>query len=178
MRLCLPERSGCYRRTSKNHKGEYHYDGCGCRQRNGRDACDNAASIREDLLMQRVKQTYQEVFADADSIIEDAIEEAWKLMQSNRGELRRIGGKIAELDRKIGSLTRLLVDPDIDATAKHAVSRQVGELETERKRLQSAVAELASDAKRQHRPAGRRRPPGPRRGRGIACHPDGDAGLH
>ena len=49
-------------------------------------------------------------------------------MQSNRGELQRIRAKIGELARKIGSLTGLLVDPDIDAMAKRAVSRQVGEL--------------------------------------------------
>ena len=34
----------------------------------------------------------------------------------------------------------------IDVTAKRAVSRQVGELEAERERLQQAVAELANDA--------------------------------
>ena len=138
--------SVCYRRTSKNRKGEYHYYGCGCRQRNGRGACGNAASVREDLLMERVNQTCQDVFADADSVIEDAIEEARKLMRSNRGELQRIRGQIGELDKKIGSMTRLLTDPDIEATAKRAVSRQVGELEAERERLQNAVAELANDA--------------------------------
>ena len=146
MIFCEECGSVCYRRTSKNRKGEYHYYGCGCRQRNGRDACGNAASIREDLLMERVRQTYHEVFADADSVIEDAIEEARKLMQTNRGELQRVRGKIGELDKKIASMTRLLVDPDIDATAKRAVSRQVGELETQRERLQQAVAELADDA--------------------------------
>ncbi len=52
----------------------------------------------------------------------------------------------AQLDKKIGSMTRLLVDPDIDAAAKRAVSRQVGELEAERERLQQTVAELAADA--------------------------------
>lgn len=65
---------------------------------------------------------------------------------SNPGELQRVRGQIGELDKKIGSMTRLLVDPDIDATAKRAVSRQVGELEAERERLQNAVAELANDA--------------------------------
>ncbi len=138
--------SVCYRRTSKNSKGEYHYYGCGCRQRNGRDACGNAGSIREDVLMERITRTYEDIFTDADSIIEDAIEEARKLMQSNRGELRRVRGKIGELDKKIGSLTRLLVDSDIDSTAKRAVSRQIGELEVERERLQQVVAELANDA--------------------------------
>jgi len=96
--------------------------------------------------MERITRTYQEVFADADSLIEDAIEEARKLTQSNRGELQRVRAKIGELDKKIGSMTRLLVDRDIDATAKRAVSRQVGELEAERERLQQAVAELANDA--------------------------------
>ncbi len=146
MIFCETCGSVCYRRTSKNRKGEYHYYGCGCRQRNGRDACSNAKNVREDLLMERIKATYAEVFADADSIIEDAIEEARKLMQSNRGELQRVRARIADLDKKIASMTRLLVDPDIDATAKRAVSRQMGEMETERERLQGAVAELATDA--------------------------------
>lgn len=146
MIFCEECGSVCYRRTSKNRNGEYNYYGCRCRQRNGRDACDNGASVREDLLMERIKRTYEEVFADADSIIEDAIDEARKLMQSNRDELQRVRGQIWELDRRIGSMTRLLLDPDIDGTAKRAVSRQVGELEAERERLQNAVAELANDA--------------------------------
>jgi site-specific DNA recombinase len=146
MIFCEECGSVCYQRTSKNHKGEYRYYSCGCRQRNGPGACDNRASVREDLLMERIKRTYEEVFADADSIIEDAIEEARKLMQSNRGELQRVRGQIGELDKKIGSMTRLLVDSDIDATAKRAVSRQIGELEAERERLQNVVAELARDA--------------------------------
>ncbi len=138
--------SVCYRRTSRNRKGEYHYYECGCRQRNGPDACRNTGSVREDRLLERITRTYQEVFADADALIEDAIEEARKLTQSSRGELQRVRAQIGQLDKKIGSMTRLLVDPDIDATAKRAVSRQVGELEAERERLQQTVAELAADA--------------------------------
>lgn len=138
--------SVCYRRTSRNRKGEYHYYECGCRQRNGPAACRNTGSVREDLLLERITRTFREVFADADSLIEDAIEEARKLTQASRGELQRVRAKIGQIDKKIGSMTRLLVDPDIDATAKRAVSRQVGELEAERERLQQAVAELASDA--------------------------------
>jgi DNA invertase Pin-like site-specific DNA recombinase/cell division septum initiation protein DivIVA len=138
--------SVCYRRTSKNRKGEYNYYGCGCRQRNGPDTCRNAGSVREDELLERVRDTFEAIFDDADSIIEDAIEEARKLLNSNRGELQRAKAKIGELDRKIGSMTRLLVDPDIDAKAKKAVSRQVGELESERERLQQRVAELDDDA--------------------------------
>ena len=146
MIFCEKCGSVCYRRTSKNRKGEYHYYGCGCRQRNGRDTCHNAANIREDLLMERIKRSYEEIFADADSIVEDAIEEARKLMQSNQGEFQRVRGQIGQLDKKIGSMTRLLTDPDIDTTAKRAVSRQIGELETQRERLQQAVAGVAADA--------------------------------
>jgi len=138
--------SVCYRRTSRNRKGEYHYYECGCRQRNGPDACRNTGSVREDRLLERIRRTYEAIFADADALIEDAIEEARKLTQSSRGELQRVRAQIGQLDKKIGSMTRLLVDPDIDATAKRAVSRQVGELEAERERLQQAVAELAADA--------------------------------
>ena len=138
--------SVCYRRTSRNRKGEYHYYGCGCRQRNGPETCLNAGSVREDVLLERVKQTFSAIFDDADSVIEDAIEEARKLLNANRNDLQQTKGRIGELDRKIGSFTRLLVDPDIDATAKKAVSRQMGELEAERERLQQRVADLAENA--------------------------------
>jgi len=53
---------------------------------------------------------------------------------------------LAEADKKIGSLTRLLCDPDIDAAAKKAISRQLGEQEAERERLQKATSELAEEA--------------------------------
>jgi len=105
-------------------------------------------------LLERIRRTYEAIFADADSLIEDAIEEARKLTQSSRGELQRVRAQIGQLDKKIGSMTRLLVDPDaageaqryIDAAAKRAVSRQVGELEAKREWLQQAVAKLANDA--------------------------------
>lgn len=38
------------------------------------------------------------------------------------------------------------MDPDIEPAAKKAVSRQVGELESEHERLQEALPELADDA--------------------------------
>ncbi len=109
-------------------------------------ACRNTGSVREDRLLERIRRTYEAIFADADALIEHAIEEARKLTQSNRGELQRVRAQIGQLDKKIGSMTRLLVDPDNDAAAKRAVSQQVGELEAERERLQQAVAELAADA--------------------------------
>jgi len=112
MIFCEACGSVCYRRTSRNRKGEYNYYGCGCRQRNGPGPCRNTGSVREDRLVERITRTYREVFDDADSLIEDATEEARKLTESSRGELQRVRAKIGELDRKTGSLTRLLVDPD------------------------------------------------------------------
>jgi DNA invertase Pin-like site-specific DNA recombinase len=144
--VCETCGSICYRRKSKNAKGEYHYYGCGCRQRHGPDACENKASIREDLLLQEVTRTFKDLFEDADSIIEEATEEARRLMRKNRGAVRRIGGQLAEIEKKVASLTRLLCDPDIDVAAKKAISRQLGEQEAERERLQKATSELAEEA--------------------------------
>ena len=50
-------------------------------------ACRNTGSVREDRLLERIRRTYEAIFADADALIEDAIEEARKLTQSSRGEL-------------------------------------------------------------------------------------------
>jgi len=146
MIFCEACGSVCYRRGSKNHKGEYQYYHCGCRHRNGNDACENAASVREDVLIARITQTFDVLFQETDSIIEDAIEEARKLLDSNRDEAKRIRGQLAEADRKIGSLTRLLMDPDIGMAAKKAISRQLGEEEADRDRLQQAISELADRA--------------------------------
>ena len=102
--------------------------------RNGPDACRNTGSVREDRLLERITRTYQHVFADADALIEDAIEEARKLTQSSRGELQRVRAKIRQLDKTLASMTGLLVDPDaageaqryIEAAPTRAVSRQIG----------------------------------------------------
>jgi site-specific DNA recombinase len=138
--------SVCYRRTAKNHKGEYHYYNCGCRQRNGPDVCSNAASVREDTLVQRIARTLDEVFEDTEAIVEEAVEEARKMLNENREEAQRVLAQLADLDRKVTRLTGLLMDPDIDLAAKKALSRQLGEQETERERLQKAVTEMGERA--------------------------------
>ncbi len=53
---------------------------------------------------------------------------------------------LADLDKRIGPMTRLLTDPDIDVGAKKAISRQVGEMEVERERLQQVMSRLADQA--------------------------------
>jgi hypothetical protein len=138
--------SVCYHRFSKNRKGEYHYYSCGCRQRNGSEICGNGGAVREDVLIQAVTQTYQRLFDNVDTLVEEVLREARKLADANRNEVQRVRGQIAEIDRKIGPMTRLLADPDIDATAKKAVSRQLGELEVGRERLLALSVELAEQA--------------------------------
>jgi len=93
-----------------------------------------------------VAKTFKDLFEDADSLIQEATEEAQRLMRKNRGEVRRIGGQLAEIEKNVGSLTRLLCDPDIDAAAKKAISRQLGEQEAQRERLQKATSGLAEEA--------------------------------
>jgi hypothetical protein len=100
--------------------------------RNGPDASRNTGSVREDRLLERITRTYQEVFADAHALIEDGIEEARKLTQSSRGELQRAAAQIGQLDKKLASMTGLLVDPDaageaqryIDAAPTRTVSQR------------------------------------------------------
>ena len=138
--------SVCYHRFSKNRKGEYHYYGCGCRQRNGAEACGNYGAVREDVLIQAVTNAYQRLFDNADTLVEDVLREARKVADANRGEVQRVRGQMAEIDKKIGPMMRLLADPDIDATAKKAISRQLGELESERERLLALSVEVAEQA--------------------------------
>ena len=60
--------------------------------------------------------------------------------------MTRIKAEIADLDRKIGMLMGLLVDPETDANAKKAVLRQAGELEQRREQLHGATGRLAEEA--------------------------------
>ena len=54
--------------------------------------------------------------------------------------------KLDQVEAEIDSLMRLLRDKDIDSMAKKVISRQLGEQETERERLQSVVSALAEQA--------------------------------
>jgi len=136
----------CYSRQSKNAKGNYYYYGCGVRQRTAADVCDNSATIREDLLMADITRAFATVFDDAESIITEATAEAEQMMDSNRQEVTRIKGQLAEIDKEIGSLTRLLMDPDMEPAARKAIIRQMGEVETRREQLHGAIAETAERA--------------------------------
>lgn len=136
----------CYIRQSRNRKGNYYYYACGIRQRAVREACDNMAVVREDILMRDLTQAFEAVFDDAESIIAEATAEAQEMMNSSRQESARIKSQIAEIDKEIAGLTRLLVDRDLEDAAKKAVIRQMGELETRREQLHGAIAEMLGAA--------------------------------
>jgi hypothetical protein len=136
----------CYSRQSKNAKGNYYYYGCGVRQRTAADVCDNTATIREDLLLADITRAFATVFDDAEAIIAEATAEAEQMMDSNRQEVTRIKAKLAEIDKETASLTRLLMDPAMEAGARKAIIRQMGTLEADRERLNGAIAETAERA--------------------------------
>ena len=136
----------CYSRQSRNAKGNYYYYACGVRQRTSKDVCDNAAVVREDLLVRDITHTFGEVFADAEGIIAEATAEAERMVGSSREESARVKCQLVEIDREIAALTRLLIDPDFDATAKKALGRQMSELETRREGLHGAVGEMLEEA--------------------------------
>ena len=136
----------CYSRRSKNRKGDYYYYACGVRQRTSKDVCDNAAVVREDLLIRDITSAFEEVFDDADGIIAEALAEAERMVGSSREESARVKAQLADIDRQIGALTRLLIDPELDGAAKKALGRQMGELETQREGLHGAVAEMLDEA--------------------------------
>jgi len=78
------------------------------------------------MLCRYESRSAKDLFEDADSIVEEATKEAQRLVRKNRGEVRRIGGQLADIEKKVASVTRLLCGPDIDPAAKKAISRQLG----------------------------------------------------
>ena len=96
--------------------------------------------------MGKIAETLVEVFDDADAIIEEAVEEARKILGKTREDAQQIRAQLAELDRKASAMMRLLIDPDIETLAKKAVFRQLGELEMERERLQKILVQTSERA--------------------------------
>jgi hypothetical protein len=76
----------------------------------------------------------------------DAVEEAQKQLDFNRGQVSRIQADVKELDQSIGRLTRLLTDAEIDPVAKRAISRQLGDFELKRDALNQAMTRTAQSA--------------------------------
>lgn len=68
------------------------------------------------------------------------------MVGSSREESARVKSQLAEIDKEIAGLTRLMVDPDMEAPARKALIRQMSELETRREGLHGAVGEMLEDA--------------------------------
>ncbi len=135
-----------YSRKSKNAKGEYRYYNCGCRQKGGPGACPNSATVREDKLMDKVLEVCTDLFEDTDAIVEAVIREAEKRIASNRDEALKLRREIAELEKKNTAFLGLMIDPEVPAEAKRAISRQLGENESRREQVQEMLARLGEQA--------------------------------
>ncbi|HMQ14503.1 MAG TPA: zinc ribbon domain-containing protein [Phycisphaerae bacterium] len=135
-----------YTRKSSNAKGSYRYYACGRRQSHGPEACDNKASVREDKLMARIQAAMSAVFDDMDVVLDEVAAMAGEALEANRTETTRLKGEIAETDKFVANLTRVLVDPDIEAGAKKAVARPLAEQEAKREELRKALDGVAVQA--------------------------------
>ncbi len=102
--------------------------------------------MREDLLEDDLRQGFKFVFDDTETLIAEAVKEAQKQLDFNRGQVSRIQAEVKELDQTIARLTRLLTDDDVDVVAKRAISRQLGDAETKREALQKAMVRGAESA--------------------------------
>ena len=142
--------AGCgdvyYCRKSKNAKGEYRYYSCGRRMAKRAGDCSNTASVREDRLVARIQSAMTAVFDDMDGVLDEVMAMSQEALEQNRAESERLKGEIAEADKFVANLTRLLVDPDIEAGAKKAIARQLSEHEAKRDGLRQALEAVAVQA--------------------------------
>jgi site-specific DNA recombinase len=136
--------SAFYSRKSENKKGVYVYYQCGCRQRRGPDACPNTITLREDKLLAGLREVCSAVFSDIDAMAEAAVQEAQQAAQGNRLEAERLRGELLQVDRELGAVAGLLVDPDVMAEpmAKKTVLRKASELEGRREAVEASLARL------------------------------------
>jgi site-specific DNA recombinase len=133
----------CHCRTSKNTKGEYHYYGCGKRQMQGPEACPNSVFVREDKLMDRVTRAMTAMFEDMDAVLVEAAAMAKETLDLNRNESDRLKAQMAEQDKLLVGLSRILIDPDIEPLAKKSIARQMAEAESKREQLREALEAVA-----------------------------------
>ena len=123
----------------KNAKGEYRYYSCGRRMAKRAGECCNRATVREDKLLARIQTAMAAVFDDMDGVLDEVMAISREALELNRSESARLKGEIAETDKMLAGLSRLLVDPEIEAGAKKAIARQLSEHETKRDQLRQAL---------------------------------------
>lgn len=131
---------------SKNAKGEYRYYSCGRRMAKRAGECGNRATVREDKLLARIQTAMAAVFDDMDGVLDEVMAMSRDALELNRSESSRLKGEIAETDRMLAGLSRLLVDPEIETGAKKAIARQLSEHEAKRDGLRQALDAVAIQA--------------------------------
>lgn len=136
---------GCvyYCRKSKNAKGEYRYYSCGRRMAKRAGECGNTATVREDRLLARIQAAMTAVFDNMDGVLDEVMAMSREALELNRSESSRLKGEIAEADKMLAGLSRLLVDPEIEAGAKKAIARQLSVHDTKRDQLRQALEAVA-----------------------------------
>jgi hypothetical protein len=102
--------------------------------------------VREDVLLQTIREDFEGIFADLDVVVEAAVARAQELAGNQREALGEVKTQLADLDKKIGSLMVVMADPDCDAFAKKAILRETGQLERQRELLHGATSRLAEQA--------------------------------
>jgi hypothetical protein len=142
--FCAECGSVCYHRKSKNAKGEYRYYNCGCRQRQGEEACPNSGSVREDRLLTLVSSICTDILADRQKLIAEAMKLGMKQMDRGKVESRRLQNEIDDLDAQTKSLMALMMNPVIEKGALTAFSRQIAEKESQRRKIEHRMAQVGS----------------------------------
>jgi DNA invertase Pin-like site-specific DNA recombinase len=144
--FCAECGTACYSCKSHNSKGTYHYLTCGNRSRFGPSGCPGAGRIREDRLLDAIREDFDAIFEGADQLVRAAVERAKELSRSHLQDVTRLRVEIGEIDRRVAGLMTLMTNPDFDASAVKTVSRQVGELGRQRECLHEAMGRLAQEA--------------------------------
>ncbi len=109
----------------------------------GPEACPNSVFVREDKLMDRVTRAMTAMFEDMDAVLAEAAAMAKETLDLNRNDSDRLKAKIAEQDKLLVGLSRILIDPDIEPLAKKSIARQMAEAESKREQLREALEAVA-----------------------------------
>jgi hypothetical protein len=68
---------------------------------------------------------------------------AKETLDLNRNESDRLKAQMAEQDKLLVGLSRILIDPDIEPLAKKSIARQMAEAESKREQLREALEAVA-----------------------------------
>ena len=138
-----------YSQASINKGRRYKYVMCGRRQRYGTHICENTSYLNEQTILDHITRAMMAVLKDdLESIVQDAVKEAQKLLNEGETESQQVKADLTKADKEIARLMRLLRDPDLDESpvAKKAVIRQLGKAEAKRDRLNAGLGELLDGA--------------------------------